>query len=40
MKLYDLVCAMAVHFPEHNASIVLPYDSLLVDQIGGIFIEK
>jgi hypothetical protein len=40
MTLYDLVCAMAVHFPEHNASIVLPYDSLLVDQIGGIFIEK
>ena len=40
MTLYDLVCAMAVHFPEHNASIILPYDSLLVDQIGGIFIKK
>ncbi len=40
MTLYDLVCALAVHFPEHNASIVLPYDSLLVDQIGGIFIKK
>lgn len=40
MTLYDLVCAMAVHFPEHNASIVLPYDRLLVDQIGGIFIKK
>lgn len=40
LSLLDLVCAIAVHFPEHNASLVMPYVRELVDNIGGIVIEK
>jgi GNAT superfamily N-acetyltransferase len=40
MTLYELVCAIAVHFPEHNVSIILPYDSILSEKIGGIIIKK
>ncbi|GAB6109880.1 GNAT family N-acetyltransferase [Fusibacter bizertensis] len=40
MDLYEVVKAIAIHFPESNASIVLPYDVKLVEQIGGIPIVK
>ncbi len=40
MTFMDLVCAIAVHFPEHTASIILPYDKTIIDKIGSIVIVK
>jgi len=40
MTLIELVHAIAVHFPERTASIILPFDKTLVDKFGSIVVVK
>ena len=39
MTLYELVCAFSVHFPDHNCSLILPYDDVLAERIGGFVVR-
>ena len=39
MSLYELVCAFSVHFPDHNCSLILPYEAELAERVGGFVIQ-
>ncbi len=40
LEIYEIVCAIAVHFTDFNAPLILPYSQQLAAQIGGIPIIK
>ena len=40
MTYYELVCAFSVHFPDHNCSLILPYDAEVAEKVGGIAVKQ